>query len=85
MSTESPSKLNRILRAQPAGVVLCSAWLADNGYSNDLQKRYENSLWFESVGTGDVAKFQITVPKALEAINAALLRKNNTTYSVPYR
>ena len=57
MSTDSPSKLNKLLRAQPAGVVLCSAWLADNGYSNDLQKRYKNSQWFESGGTGALIRF----------------------------
>lgn len=57
MSTESSSKLNQLLRAQPAGVVLCSAWLADKGYSNDLQKRYKNSQWFESVGTGALIRF----------------------------
>lgn len=57
MSIESSSKLNKLFRAQPAGGVLCSAWLADNGYSNDLQKRYKNNQWFESVGTGALIRF----------------------------
>ena len=57
MTTEPSSKLNKLLRSQPAGVVLCSSWLADNGYSNDLQKRYKNSQWFESVGTGALIRF----------------------------
>ncbi|MGM0429743.1 MAG: type IV toxin-antitoxin system AbiEi family antitoxin [Pseudomonadota bacterium] len=57
MSTESSSKLNQLLRSQPAGVVLCSAWLADNGYSVDLQQRYKKSRWFDSIGTGALIRF----------------------------
>lgn len=52
MSTENESKLNRLLSTQPLGVVLSSAWLADQGYSLDLQKRYKRSQWFDSIGTG---------------------------------
>lgn len=52
MSTDSPSKLNTLLKTQPAGVVLCSAWLVEKGYSIELQKRYKKSQWYESVGTG---------------------------------
>ncbi len=28
------------------------AWLADQGYSLDLQKRYKRSQWFDYIGTG---------------------------------
>ncbi len=52
MSTENESKLNHLLSTQPLGVVLSSAWLADQGYSLDLQKRYKRSKWFDSIGTG---------------------------------
>ncbi len=52
MSTEKESKINHLLSTQPQGVVLSSAWLADQGYSLDLQKRYKKSQWFESIGTG---------------------------------
>jgi len=52
MSTENESKLNQLLNAQPLGVVLSSAWLVDQGYSLDLQKRYKKSQWFDSIGTG---------------------------------
>lgn len=52
MSTENESKLNHLLSAQPLGIVLTSAWLADQGYSLDLQKRYKRSQWFDSIGTG---------------------------------
>lgn len=52
MSTERESKLNSLLSAQPSGVVLSSAWLVEQGYSLDLQKRYKKSQWFDSIGTG---------------------------------
>ncbi len=52
MSTEIKSKLNTLLSTQPLGIVLSSAWLAEQGYSLDLQKRYKKSQWFDSIGTG---------------------------------
>lgn len=52
MSTKNESKLNKLLGAQPPGIVLSSAWLVDQGYSLDLQKRYRRSRWFDSIGTG---------------------------------
>ena len=52
VSTEKKSKLNNLLNTQPSGIVLISAWLVDQGYSLDLQKRYKKSQWFESIGTG---------------------------------
>lgn len=52
MSTEKESKLNTLLSTQPPGIVLSSAWLAEQGYSLDLQKRYRKSRWFDSIGTG---------------------------------
>jgi len=56
MSTENESKLNHLLSTQPSGVVLSSAWLADQGYSLDLQKRYKRSQWFDSIGTGALVR-----------------------------
>ena len=56
MNSEKESKLNRLLRTQPSGVVLSSAWLADQGYSLDLQKRYKRSRWFDSIGTGALVR-----------------------------
>jgi hypothetical protein len=52
MSTETPTKINQLLSSQPPGVVLQSFWLAQQGYSLDLQKRYRKSRWLESIGTG---------------------------------
>lgn len=52
MSTESISKINQLLATQPKGIVLQSAWLREQGYSLDLQKRYKKSKWLESIGSG---------------------------------
>lgn len=52
MSTVKQSKIKLLLSNQPSGVVLSSSWLADQGYSYELQKRYKRSRWFESIGKG---------------------------------
>lgn len=33
-----------------------SLWLVQQGYSPDLQKRYRNSEWFTSIGTGTIIR-----------------------------
>ena len=40
------------MSAYPHGVVLLSAWLGKEGYSLDLLKRYKDSKWLESIGSG---------------------------------
>lgn len=57
MSTQNQSKINLLLQSQPPGVVLLSAWLAEQGYSLDLQKRYRKSKWLESIGSGAMVRF----------------------------
>lgn len=52
MSVEKPTKINQLLRLQPAGVVLQANWLDKEGYSYGLQQRYRESRWLESIGTG---------------------------------
>lgn len=52
MNTSNESKINQLLRSVPAGTVLLSSWMKTNGYSLDLQRRYRNSNWFESLGSG---------------------------------
>ena len=52
MSTYKQTKINQLLGSQPSGVVFLSAWLTEQGYSLDLQKRYRKSRWLETVGTG---------------------------------
>jgi Transcriptional regulator, AbiEi antitoxin, Type IV TA system/Transcriptional regulator, AbiEi antitoxin N-terminal domain len=51
-SMEKPTKINQLLRLQPAGVVLQANWLDRRGYSYGLQQRYRESRWLESIGTG---------------------------------
>ncbi len=52
MSTEKGTKINQLLSAQPKGVVFQSFWLTEQGYSQDLQKRYRKSKWLDSIGNG---------------------------------
>jgi hypothetical protein len=52
MSTEYISKINHLLASRPAGTILQSFWLKQQGYSLDLQKRYRNSHWLEAIGSG---------------------------------
>jgi hypothetical protein len=52
MSAEKQIKINQLLRLQPPGAVFLSAWLTKQDYSLGLLKRYRNSHWLESIGTG---------------------------------
>ncbi|SKB74004.1 Transcriptional regulator, AbiEi antitoxin, Type IV TA system [Salegentibacter holothuriorum] len=52
MSTNKPSKINKLLGLQPPGVVLTSNWLSEQGYSPELLRKYRNSQWLFSIGTG---------------------------------
>jgi len=61
MSTEKGSKINQLLQAQPKGAVLLSSWMESQGYSLDLQKRYRNSHWLTSLGTGAMIRAQDNV------------------------
>ncbi len=56
MSTESSTKINKLLMSQPSGVVLQSTWLTEHGYSTDLQKRYRKGNWLQSLGTGAMVR-----------------------------
>lgn len=56
MNTQIESKLNALLSTQPSGIVLLSSWLAEQGYSLDLQKQYRKSRWFDSIGTGALVR-----------------------------
>ena len=52
MSTESGSKINKLLQLQPSGVVLTSNWLKKQGYSPELLRKYRNNHWLETIGNG---------------------------------
>lgn len=45
----------------PRGVVLLSSWLADEGYSYELQHRYRDSRWLQPIGRGAMIRFGDTV------------------------
>jgi hypothetical protein len=40
------------MQSQPYGIVLVSSWLRKQGYSLGLQKRYKESQWLKSIGSG---------------------------------
>lgn len=52
MSTNSETKINRLLQQIPAGTVILAGWLLKQGYSHDLQHRYLKNAWFTSIGYG---------------------------------
>jgi len=52
VSTANTSKINQLLKTQPRGTVLLASWLVNKGYSFDLQRRYRESQWLESIGSG---------------------------------
>jgi hypothetical protein len=56
MSNATATKINQLLSTQPSETVLTSSWLAQQGYSYDLQKRYRKSQWLDSIGTGALVR-----------------------------
>jgi hypothetical protein len=52
MSTNSETKINRLLQKIPPGTVILSQWLLEQGYSRDLQHRYLKNAWLTSIGYG---------------------------------
>ena len=61
MSTLNQTKINQLLNVSPQGTVLLSSWLARQGYSPDLQKRYRKSHWLDSLGNGAMMRAGDTV------------------------
>ena len=56
MSTQKPLKINQLMTTQPSGVVFLASWLAENGYSRELQMSYRESGWLKSIGVGAMIK-----------------------------
>ena len=52
MSTDRSTKLNQLLRKLPSESLIFSSWLKENGISYELQRRYRDSEWLTSFGTG---------------------------------
>ncbi len=70
MNTENQSKINQLLSSQPAGTIMQSFWLKEQGYSFELQKRYKKSRWLEAIGTGALkrANDKVTYEGAIYAL-----------------
>lgn len=70
MDTVEPSKLNRLITDLPQGVVFLSSWLAENGYSYDLQKVYRKNRWLTSIGSGAMIRsgYQVDYLGAIYAL-----------------
>ncbi|MDR0574024.1 MAG: type IV toxin-antitoxin system AbiEi family antitoxin [Tannerella sp.] len=52
MNTEATTKINRLLQKQPPGTLFFSSWMYENGISYELQRRYRETRWLTSIGTG---------------------------------
>jgi hypothetical protein len=70
MATENGTKINQLLHEQSPGVVLQSFWLAQQGYSLELQKHYRKSKWLKSIGRGAMIRAgdQVTYEGAIYAL-----------------
>ena len=52
MGTQTASKLNRLQRDLPEGLVVDAAWLERRGYSSALRSKYAARGWLEQVARG---------------------------------
>ena len=75
MSTDTPTKINRLLNSQPPGVVFQSRWLTTHGYSLDLQRKYRTGKWLQSIGNGAMIRVGDSV--GYEGAIYALQRQTN--------
>lgn len=77
MSVETKNKLNRLLQTGIPGGLYFSAWLKENGYSDQLIKRYRESGWLTALYKGVMFRTgdKLLSFAALESYNKQL-RKN---------
>jgi len=61
MSTINQSKINHILQKAVSGTVLTMKWLAEQGVSNDLARKYVASGWLDRIGRGAYVRTGETV------------------------
>jgi len=52
VSLHNQNKLNKLLDLLPEGVVVPGKWLAEQGYSRQLVRKYVQSKWLQSLGRG---------------------------------
>lgn len=77
MGIETGSKLNRLLQISISGGLYFSAWLKENGYSDQLLKKYRDSGWFTALSKGVMFRTgdKLLSLAALESYNKQL-KKN---------
>ena len=61
MGLQKDEKLNSLLERLPEGVAAPSRWLADQGYSRQLVRKYVQGNWLQALGRGVYARPQGTV------------------------
>ena len=61
MGLQRNEKLNSLLECLPEGVAAPSSWLADQGYSRQLVRKYVQGNWLQALGRGVYARPQGTV------------------------
>lgn len=52
MSTTNEIKIKKLLDLHVPGTIMLASWLEKNGFSRELQHRYQRSGWLESIGAG---------------------------------
>ena len=61
MSTLNKGKINLVLQKAVSGTVLTMKWLAEQGVSKDLARKYVSSGWVERIGRGAYVRTGDTV------------------------
>lgn len=61
MGLQKNNKLNKMLMLLPEGVAVTSHWLAEQGYSRQLVRKYVQGKWLISLGRGVFARPQVEV------------------------
>lgn len=61
MSLQRGDKLNQLLGMLPEGVAVPSRWLAEQGYSRQLARKYVQGKWLKPLGRGVFARPQVEV------------------------
>lgn len=52
MTLSGRQNIQRMSNLVPTGTVILSSWLAEQGFSPQLQRQYRTSGWLKSIGTG---------------------------------
>ena len=71
MSADAKTKINHLLQKQPPGALFFAEWMRRNGVSYELQRRYRETGWLTSIGTGAMIRTgdEPTIYGALSCLN----------------